>query len=159
MNPNDMTTQADQKADESLPRYEQVKHLILKDIQHRQLKPGDRLPTEAELCRQFGWSRLTIGRAMNDLVTMGVLTRVRGSGTYVAAPKMDRPPRILISDLALRPEGGYSGPIFAGIRDIAGLEKLDLAHYYDAGIPEPQAVLDSKADGVLLLAPQVEGVV
>lgn len=44
---------------------------------------GDRLPTTSELCEQYGVSKITVKRAMDDLVAMGLVARRRGSGTYV----------------------------------------------------------------------------
>ena len=46
-------------------------------------RKGDRLPSEKELCEQFGLSRQTIRHATGELEKEGLLTRVRGSGTYV----------------------------------------------------------------------------
>jgi DNA-binding GntR family transcriptional regulator len=45
-----------------------------------------RLPTEAELAKKYGLSRQTIRRAYRDLVTEGIVTRVRGRGTFPVAP-------------------------------------------------------------------------
>ena len=46
---------------------------------------GRRLPSEAELVRTFGASRITVGRAVRDLQTAGLVERRAGSGTYVKA--------------------------------------------------------------------------
>ena len=45
--------------------------------------PGDRLPTIPELCEYYGVSKITIKRAMDDLSQHGLVSRRRGSGTYV----------------------------------------------------------------------------
>lgn len=141
-----------------LPRYEQIKQAIRNYIHEQGLKPGDKVPTEAEWCRRFGWSRLTVSRAMNDLALVGVLTRVQGSGTYVAQPGQDRPVRVLISDVSLRPESDYTGPILSGICEAAGQAGVDIAYYHDGAIPGPAEAKNSKADGVLLLAPNLEDI-
>jgi GntR family transcriptional regulator len=44
------------------------------------------LPTEAELAKKYGLSRQTIRRAYRDLVAEGIVTRVRGRGTFPVAP-------------------------------------------------------------------------
>lgn len=47
------------------------------------LAPHERLPTERELAETFGYNRLTIRRALDQLVTDGVVYRVQGAGTFV----------------------------------------------------------------------------
>jgi len=51
-----------------------------------QLKPGDRLPSEAELGLLFEASRITVAKAVLDLQRMGLVTRRPGAGTHVLAP-------------------------------------------------------------------------
>ncbi|MGB8261226.1 MAG: GntR family transcriptional regulator [Terracidiphilus sp.] len=55
-------------------------------IQSGQLKPGDRLPSEAELGKLFDASRITVAKAVLDLQRMGLVTRRPGAGTHVLAP-------------------------------------------------------------------------
>ncbi len=52
------------------------------------LKPGDRLYSEAEWCRKFNISRMTVRKVIDDLAREGFLYRVAGKGTYVAQPKI-----------------------------------------------------------------------
>ena len=54
------------------------------EISSGRYKPGDRLPSEAELTRRFGSSRMTIFRAMSELQMQGFVNRKVGSGTYVS---------------------------------------------------------------------------
>ncbi len=58
---------------------------LLASIQSGTLKPGDRLPSEAELGRLFDASRITIAKAVHDLQRMGLVTRRPGAGTHVLA--------------------------------------------------------------------------
>lgn len=48
------------------------------------LEVGEKLPAEPELCEEFGVSRATIREAVRGLVEAGYLSRVHGSGTFVA---------------------------------------------------------------------------
>lgn len=68
------------------PKYRQVYAALRRDIQSGRLRRGDRLPSEAELVRQFGASRITVGRAVRELQVQGLVERRAGSGTYVRTP-------------------------------------------------------------------------
>jgi len=68
------------------PKHRQVHEALAREIRSGRLKPGDRLPSEAELVRTFGASRITVGRAVRDLQAQGLVERRAGSGTYVAGP-------------------------------------------------------------------------
>ena len=65
------------------PKYQQVFSALRRDIHSGRLASGDRLPSEAELVRLFGASRITVGRAVRDLQTAGLVERRAGSGTFV----------------------------------------------------------------------------
>ena len=61
--------------------------LICQDIRssmaNGELPTGTKLPTTAELCETYGVSKITVKRAMDELVRAGLVVRRRGSGTYV----------------------------------------------------------------------------
>ena len=69
------------------PKHRQVFQSLVKEIHSGRLKRGDRLPSEAELVRTYGASRITVGRAVRDLQAQGLVERRVGSGTYVSAPQ------------------------------------------------------------------------
>ncbi len=56
-------------------------------IENEELKPGDAVPTERELCEIQGVSRMTVNKAIMSLVNEGLLYREQGKGTFVAKPK------------------------------------------------------------------------
>jgi GntR family transcriptional regulator len=60
-------------------------------------RPGDRLPSDAELCERFGVSRMTARQAVQTLASKGLLYRTRGQGTFVAPRPV---PRVLGSPLS-----------------------------------------------------------
>jgi DNA-binding LacI/PurR family transcriptional regulator len=68
-----------------VPKYRQLFNTLHDDIASGRLQSGDRLPSEAELVRSFGASRITVGRALRDLQREGLVDRRPGSGTYVRA--------------------------------------------------------------------------
>lgn len=65
-------------------KYREIFEKIQGDIASGRYKPGQRLPSEAELVRRYGASRMTVFRAMRELQTLGVITRRVGSGTFVS---------------------------------------------------------------------------
>ena len=66
-------------------KYRQIFDKLQEDISSGRYKPGKRLPSEAELVRRFGASRMTVFRAMHELQSLGLVTRRVGSGTYVSS--------------------------------------------------------------------------
>ena len=66
------------------PAYLQVKAFVQQHISTGQWRPGDPVPSEATLMQQFGISRMTVNRALRELTAEGMVTRIQGSGTYVA---------------------------------------------------------------------------
>jgi GntR family transcriptional regulator, histidine utilization repressor len=69
------------------PLYRKVKRHILERIAARALVEGAQIPSENELTRELGVSRMTAHRALRELTADGVLRRVQGAGTFVAAAK------------------------------------------------------------------------
>lgn len=65
--------------------YRLVAEALRTDLRDRSLKPGERLPTELELTKKYGVSRGTVRRAYLDLVGEGLVSRVRGRGTFPAS--------------------------------------------------------------------------
>lgn len=76
-----------QQANTPAPFYEKVKQAISHQIATGVWRPHDRIPSEAELVAQFGFSRMTINRALRELTDEGLLVRLQGVGTFVAEPK------------------------------------------------------------------------
>ncbi len=72
------------KNNDNEPLYQQVKNFIADKIYTGELAPSDRVPSENELVRSFGVSRMTANRALTELTTEGLLTRIHGVGTFVA---------------------------------------------------------------------------
>ncbi|CAN0593342.1 unnamed protein product, partial [Laminaria digitata] len=75
----------------SRPLNQRIKDFIQSEIDRGTWAVGDRIPSEAELARQFSASRMTVNRAVKELTERGRLRRVQGLGTYVA-PYVARAP-------------------------------------------------------------------
>jgi len=66
-----------------VPKHQVVFDFLHSSIQSGAYKPGDRLPSEAELGTMFGASRITVAKAVLELQRMGLVTRRPGAGTHV----------------------------------------------------------------------------
>lgn len=71
-----------------IPYHIQVRNVLREHLQAGTWQPGDRLPSEPELCQMFAVSRPVIRQALNDLAQHGLVTRLKGKGTFVAPPKI-----------------------------------------------------------------------
>jgi GntR family transcriptional regulator, arabinose operon transcriptional repressor len=65
-------------------KHRQVFEIMRSRIESGNYQPGDRIPSEALLIEEFGVSRPTVARALQDLERRGLVTRRRGAGTYVS---------------------------------------------------------------------------
>jgi len=66
------------------PLYLQLKRHILENIDSGKWTAADRVPSENEIVRAFGVSRMTANRALRELRDEGVLVRIAGVGSFVA---------------------------------------------------------------------------
>jgi DNA-binding GntR family transcriptional regulator len=79
------------------PLYLQVARLLAGEVAGGALVRGTRLPSERELCGRLGVSRVTLRRALAQLVDEGVLESVQGRGWYVTTGLLGEPPNTLQS--------------------------------------------------------------
>jgi GntR family transcriptional regulator len=68
--------------------YSQVEFVLAAEIADGSLKVGDQLPTEDSLIMRFEVSRITVRRAIQNLVSRRLVEIRRGKGTFVAAPRI-----------------------------------------------------------------------
>jgi len=69
----------------SLPLYQQLQRALREAMERRLLGPDDALPAERDLATEFSVSRITVRKAIDGLVSEGLLVRRQGSGTFVVA--------------------------------------------------------------------------
>ncbi|KHD86406.1 GntR family transcriptional regulator [Heyndrickxia ginsengihumi] len=74
-----------------IPIYFQIQEYIRKMVESGEWEVGDAIPSERILSEQFSVSRMTIRQAVQGLVDEGLLTRKRGSGTFISSQKVEQP--------------------------------------------------------------------
>lgn len=136
MSPHDSPGLPDKDiVDGPIPKHAQLRD-ILETMATTVLSPGDMLPGERIIEEHYGVSRITVRRAIGDLVTSGRLRRVRGKGTFVA-------PNTLVSRLHLASfsadmnaqEVSASSKILLGERAVAPAE---ISAFLDCDPTAPQ---------------------
>ena len=74
----------------SKPLYIQLKEEIYKMLDCGEIRAGERIPSERELCDRNKISRMTVRLAIAEAIKEGRLYRQQGKGTYVAIPKVEQ---------------------------------------------------------------------
>jgi len=72
------------------PLYFQIYTQLLKSIQSGRLHPGDPLPSEEEITRACGVSRMTARQSLQMLKSQGLASRHRGQGSFVSQPRVEK---------------------------------------------------------------------
>lgn len=102
----------------STPLYVQLATTLRDKIEHGEWRPGQRIPSENELNRAYGISRMTARQVLAQLVSEQLIFRVPGKGTFVTPRRADARP-----------------PAYIGIR-----KQLERAGDPAAGLPSPEIV-------------------
>ena len=131
--------------------YERLYNYVLDDIRKGSLRSGDRVPSEKELARKHGVSRITSMRALQNLEHAGLVERIRGKGTFVARD-LGRLPELVDGEqqtrsrrLAARiafllpdPSPAYGLELLNAIEERAGESGLSLVVKRSRGVQEEE---------------------
>jgi len=77
-----------QKTESDGPAYRRIQYAVQKRIEAGELQPGDAVPSERELARNYDVSLMTARHALAELEREGLVDRRRGAGTFVSLPKI-----------------------------------------------------------------------
>ena len=109
--------------DKSLPKYRQLQEELLLYLQTEGYASGQKIPTENEMIARFQVSRITVRKALEELVNEGIIYKVQGSGSYFSG---NVPERSLASHLI----GVIAPHVFSHIYPQIIHPIDDLAHEY-----------------------------
>ena len=133
-----------------IPLYFQLKTLLLEAIARGEYAPGDRLPTEYELCARYALSRTPVNRALSELAAAGVILRRRRHGSFVNphwAPRRGVELRVIVPE-----EGPWEQHVRKAVPDdltvnLVTVPRADLHHALTSAVAEgvapDLALLDS----------------
>src|SRR4029453_9481397 len=100
---SDLETQMESQLEFTrVPRLSLSDHIveqIAEFISRGTLKPGDRMPSEKQLCERFGVGRTSVREALRSLAGMGVLESHAGDGTFVTRDSTRQLERVFQWDL------------------------------------------------------------
>jgi GntR family transcriptional regulator len=117
-----------------VPYYLQLEDLLSKRISAKEWAPGGQIPTETELCEQYGVSRVTVRQALARLVQRGLLTRGRGKGTFIRDNRVTASARSVRSfSMELAALGMKPGAELLGIDHVEASETIAQAMQLDVG--------------------------
>jgi GntR family transcriptional regulator len=111
----------------AVPRYAEIEQALRTKI--ASLRPGDLLPSDAELCREYDVSRMTARQAIDRLKAEGLVVRRPGHGTFVAEHTTHRQAGRLLNfseEMRRRGMSARSVLIGYGVRPASGDEQAQL---------------------------------
>lgn len=114
-------------SDQRLPLYQRLRDEILAKISSGEWRPGEPIPTEAELTKTYSVAIGTVRKAVDTLVIDGLLQRSQGRGTYVRRPD-------------------FNSSFFRFFRQVnsSGEHQVPQSRIVSLGLePAPQAVIDA----------------
>lgn len=115
-------------------KYLQIENYIKHEIARKNLKTGDQIMTEEQLCKQFNFSRMTINKALNHLSDMGYIERIPGKGSFVTTPHVKKDTNTSYSFTEdMKNIGLTAGAKLISYEVLRGKEILDIAEKLEVG--------------------------
>lgn len=76
------------QTDSAILLYEQIVNDIREQVANGQYREGEMLPSEIKLCEKYNVSRVTVRKAISDLVDQGIVVKKHGKGTFITTRKI-----------------------------------------------------------------------
>jgi len=111
-------------------KYQEVKKYLLKYIEEKKLKPGDKVPSENEISKLFRVTKVTASRALNELVNEGILYRIQGKGSFFAGFKKEFSNILLFFPIASSYDPYFTGPLLNTFFHSIDSEGINLSMSY-----------------------------
>lgn len=104
-------------------KYQEIANELRSQIQAGVYKPGEQLALEREMCEQYGVSRITIKKAVDQLVKEGLVVKRRGSGTFVKSLANED-----VHDISMANQFSGFSKVFEGHKVSTKVVRFDIIH-------------------------------
>lgn len=137
--------------DSPIPLYQQLLKEVSSRIQNGEWSAGSRLPNELDLVRELGVSRMTVRQALSAAVDAGLLVRMRGKGTFVAAGVGSTPTRGFVGHVVPFLSHSFDVQMLLGVESVLKVEGYRLTFSNTEGDiqAEQQMLQQLESEGML----------
>lgn len=140
-----------------MKKYLHLTENLLADIKAGRITPGDQLPTEQQLVDQYGFSRITVRAALNELASRGMIRRTPGRGTFYIGEQITEKTKKEKRTVALIILHSVSELIHIaeGIEHVTVQADINVTMYITNGNPDREVEICKKAvadgtDGIII---------
>lgn len=153
---------------QSEPLFRRIQQVLREQIAQGNWVTGQPLPSRTQLCAEFATTRVTLDKAVHELVREGLLRSTKGSGTFIAEETnaSGRPAgRILRLGVTMgraasndilgnsSRENFYFGPLFQGIQDAVAGQQVEMVYASHDQFDYASFRRESALDGILIITP------
>lgn len=153
---------------QSEPLFRRIQQVLREQIAQGNWVTGQPLPSRTQLCAEFATTRVTLDKAVHELVREGLLRSTKGSGTFIAEETnaSGRPAgrtlrlgvtmgRAASNDILGNSsrENFYFGPLFQGIQDAVAGQPVEMVYASHDQFDYASFRRESALDGILIITP------
>lgn len=131
-------------------KYQQLADWFAARIRSGELQPGERLPSDRQLAKQFRLSPTTTTAAMNELLHRHLVVRRLGAGTFVTDDPLEQNRRLKIGFFSTVSKSSYTRQMLCALWSICEELRCDLVPLFRSPEEIELTVADYRLDGVLI---------